>query len=59
MIIIARLGGIEIVADDEMTDTRPTPECIADTAKRLARIALDTYIDLPEGTKAPVVEGDD
>lgn len=59
MIIIARLGGIEILADDEMTETRPTPECIGDTAKRLAEIALDTYIALPEGTKAAVTEDDD
>jgi hypothetical protein len=58
MIIIARMGGIEIMCDDEMTDTRPTPECIADTAKRLAAVALDTYLALPEGTKV-TNDGDD
>lgn len=45
MIIVARMGGIEITADDEMTHTRPTPEAIEDTAHRLARIALETYDD--------------
>lgn len=59
VIIIARLGGIEIVCDDEMTDTRPTPECIADTAKRIVRIAVDAYIELPEGVKVQPVDGDD
>ena len=61
MIIIARLGGVEIIADDERTDQTPTREWIEDTAIRVARIAKDTYLSLPEGViaQAAVLDEDD
>ena len=59
MIIIARLGGIEIIADDERTDQTPTPEWIEDTAKRVARIAADTYTSLPDGVTVTASDEDD
>ena len=60
MIIIARLGGVEIIADDERTDQTPTPEWIEDTAKRVARVAQDTYIALPDTVRVvPVTDEDD
>lgn len=59
MIIIARLGGIEIIADDERTDQTPTPEWIEDTAKRVARVAVDSYLTLPEGVKVQTADEDD
>ena len=60
MIVIARMGGIEIIADDERTDQTPTPEWIEDTAKRVARVAFDTYTSLPDGvTVAPTPDEDD
>jgi hypothetical protein len=60
VIIIARLGGVELIADDERTDQTPTPEWIADCARRLARTALDTYIALPEGaTISPTPDEDE
>jgi hypothetical protein len=60
VIIIARLGGVELIADDERTDQTPTPEWIEDTAKRVSRVALETYLALPEGVKVqPVADEDD
>jgi len=59
VIIIARLGGVEIFADDERTDQTPTPEWISDCARRLARIACDTYMALPDGATLPVAVDED
>ena len=59
MIVIARLGGVEIIADDERTDQTPTPEWIEDTAKRVARVAVDAYVSLPDGVTVQPVEDDD
>ena len=60
MIVICRLGGIEIIADDERTDQTPTPEWIEDTAKRVARVAVDAYVSLPEGVHVtPATDEDD
>jgi hypothetical protein len=53
MILIVRMGGVEIVCDDEMDETRPTPECTGDLAKRIAAIVLDTYSALPDAVKVP------
>ena len=48
MIIIARLGGVELIADDERTDQTPTPEWCEDMAIRIARVAAATYTSLPD-----------
>ena len=59
MIIIARLGGVEIFADDERTDQTPTPEWCEDMAIRIARVAKDTYLALPEGVIAQAATPDE
>jgi hypothetical protein len=51
------MGGIEAVADDERTETVPTPEWIEDTTHRLARIVLETYNALPTPT-TPIATAD-
>lgn len=43
MIISVRVGDVEVGADDEMTDSRPTPELTEDTARRLMRVAIRSY----------------
>ena len=54
-------ASVASIADDERTDQTPTPEWIEDTAIRVARIAKDTYLSLPEGViaQAAVLDEDD
>lgn len=52
MILIARVGQIEMFLDDEQPGTISyTPEHIEDLSKRLGRVAVGMYEDIP----APVV----
>lgn len=51
MILIARVGQIEMFLDDEQPGTISyTPEHIEDLSKRLGRVAVGMYEDIPAPT---------
>lgn len=52
MILIARIGGIEIVFDDELPGINHTPEQIEEVAHRLGRQAVEMYNMLPDPAAA-------
>lgn len=54
IIILARIGGIEMVFDDEQPGIHATPEQVEDIAHRLGRQAVEVYNMLPD--PAPAIE---
>ena len=44
MIFQCRIGDYESLLDDEMSDSRPTPEHAADYLTRCAQIVLGLYV---------------
>lgn len=56
MILIARIGGIEMVCDDDQPGIHATPEAIEDIAHRIGRQAVEVYNMLPDSSPVEPAE---
>ena len=59
MIFRASINDMDVLLDDEITDSRPTPECAADYLHRCVEQVVALYSSLPDAEPAAHTASED